>query len=157
MDVSLQWKGRMTFEGAGDSGFVQRLDSDVSAGGDDSAARPMEYIAIGLAGCTAMDVISILNKKKQAITGFEVRFHGGRAQEHPKVFTQAVIEYLIHGLDVDEAAVLRAIELSAEKYCPAQAMLVKAFPIRLIYKIFDGESKALVKEGEYLQKEVLGV
>ena len=58
MDISLSWKGRMTFEGAGDSGFVQRLDSEEAVGGDNSGARPMELIAIGLAGCTAMDVIA---------------------------------------------------------------------------------------------------
>lgn len=154
MDVTLDWKGRMTFEGAGDSGFVQRLDSDVSVGGDNSGARPMEFIAIGLAGCTAMDVISILAKKKQALTDFKVMVHADRAGEHPKVFTQAVIEYHFHGKDVDEASVLRAIQLSADKYCPAQAMLSKVFPIRLVYKIFDGTSKALLKEGEYFQKEV---
>ena len=140
MDVSINWKGRMTFEGAGDSGFVQRLDSDESVGGDNSGARPMEFIGIGLAGCTAMDVISILSKKKQVVTDFQVNFRGERAAEHPKVFTRGVIEYLFHGSNIDEAAVLRAIGLSAEKYCPAQAMLGKVFPIRLVYKIFDGDT-----------------
>lgn len=153
MDVSLDWKGGMTFEGAGPSGFVQRLDSDQSAGGDNSGARPMEFIAMGLAGCTGMDVISILNKKKQAITDFQVKLHADRAGEHPRVFTQAVIEYLIYGSKVEEAAVIRAIELSAEKYCPAQAMLEKAFPIRLTYKIFDASTKTLIHEGEYFQQK----
>ena len=152
MDITLNWKERMTFEGTGPSGFTQRLDSDVSAGGDNSGARPMEMIAIGLAGCTAMDVISILTKKKQSITDFKVNFRGDRAQDHPKVFTASIIEYQIHGTDIDEAAVLRAIELSAEKYCPAQAMLEKAFPIRLTYKIFDTTSNVLLKEGEYIPK-----
>lgn len=156
MDVSMNWKGGITFEGAGPSGFVQRLDSDESVGGDNSGGRPMEFIVIGLAGCTAMDVISILSKKKQAVTDFQVNVHADRANEHPKVFTQAVIEYLIQGSDVDEAAVLRAIELSAEKYCPAQAMLAKAFPIRLTYKIYDAATNDLLKEGEYFQ-ETTGV
>lgn len=151
MDISLAWKGKMTFEGVGGSGFVQRLDSDTSVGGDNSGARPMELIAIGLAGCTAMDVISILAKKKQAVADFQVNVHADRAVEHPKVFIEAVIEYMFYGNDLDEAAVLRAIELSAEKYCPAQAMLSKAFPIRLVYKIYDSDSKKLVREGEYNQ------
>ncbi len=151
MDVTLNWKGRMTFEGAGPSGFQQRLDSDAGVGGDDSGARPMEFIALGLAGCTAMDVISILSKKKQNVTDFQVQFHGDRAEEHPKVFTAGTIEYLVYGTDVDEAALLRAIELSAEKYCPAQAMLSKSFPIRLVYKIFDAASGKLLKKGEYEQ------
>lgn len=153
MDVKLNWRGRMTFEGTGPSGFVQRLDTDQASGGDDSGARPMEMIAFGLAGCTAMDVISILSKKKQNVTDFKVEFHGDRAGEHPKVFTASVIEYHIYGSNVDEAAVVRAIELSAEKYCPAQAMLSKAFPIRLTYKIFDAGTEALLKEGEYMQKQ----
>lgn len=151
MDVVLNWRGRMMFEGKAPSGFTQRLDTDESAGGDNSAARPMEFIAMGLAGCTAMDVISILTKKKQPVTDLQVNLHADRAEEHPKVFTGAVIEYKVYGTGIDESAVLRAIELSAEKYCPAQAMLEKAFPIKLTYKIFDADSKDLLKEGEYIQ------
>ena len=151
MDVILSWKGRMLFEGVGGSGFVQKLDTDASVGGDDSGARPMEFIALGLAGCTAMDVISILQKKKQPVSDFKVQLHAERADEHPKVFTEAVIEYLVTGSDVDEAALLRAIELSAEKYCPAQAMLSKAFPIRMTYKILN-DSGEVINEGEYFAK-----
>jgi putative redox protein len=155
MDVVLNWRGSMVFEGVGPSGFVHRLDTDPSAGGNNSGARPMEMLAIGLAGCTAMDVVSILSKKQQTVTDFKVEFHGDRANEHPKVFTASVIEYQIYGKNVDETAVVRAIELSAEKYCPAQAMLSKAFPIRLVYKIFDSESKTLLKQGEYFQKQTV--
>ncbi|MCA2002769.1 MAG: OsmC family protein [Chloroflexi bacterium] len=151
MEVTLKWKGKMAFEGAGDTGFVQQMDADSAVGGENSAARPMEFIALGLAGCTAMDVISILQKKKQPVNGFQVLVHAARAEEHPKVFTAATIEYLVNGKDVDEAALLRAIELSAEKYCPAQAMLGKAFPMRLVYKILD-ESGAVLKQGTYQAK-----
>ena len=152
MEVVLNWKGKMSFEGVGDSGFVQKLDTDTSVGGDNGAARPMEFIMIGLAGCTGMDVISILQKKKQPVADFRVQIHALRADEHPKVVTSAVIEYLVTGRDVDEAALLRAIELSAEKYCPAQAMLSKAFPMQLVYKIFDEDGKTVVKQGEYKVK-----
>jgi len=152
MEVVLNWKGKMSFEGVSNSGFVQKMDSDTPVGGDNSAARPMEFIGIGLAGCTAMDVISILQKKRQPVTDFRVQIHAPRADEHPKVFTSAVIEYLVTGKDVDEAALLRAIELSAEKYCPAQAMLSKAFPMQLVYKIFDEDGKTVVKQGEYKAK-----
>lgn len=152
MDVVLSWKGRMSFESVSDSGFAQKMDADGVAGGDNSAARPMEFIAIGLAGCTGMDVISILQKKKQPVTDFQVQVHAPQADEHPKVFSSAVIEYLVTGKDVDEAALLRAIELSAEKYCPAQAMLGKAFPMQLVYKIFDEDGKTLIKQGVYTAK-----
>ena len=153
MEVVLSWKGRMSFEGMSDSGFRQKMDTD-AAGGENSAARPMEFIAFGLAGCTGMDVISILQKKNQAVTDFQVRVHARQANEHPKVFSNAVIEYLVTGKDVDETAVLRAIELSAEKYCPAQAMLGKAFPMQLVYKIFDEDGQTLVKQGEYKSKHL---
>ena len=153
MEVVLNWKGKMSFEGTGDSGFTQKMDSDLTVGGENTAARPMEFIALGLAGCTGMDVISILQKKKLVITDFQVQVHAQTADEHPKIISSAVIEYLVSGRDVDEAAVLRAIQLSAEKYCPAQAMLVKAFPIQLIYKIFDESGKTLVKQGEHVAKQ----
>ena len=155
MEAVLNWKGRMSFEGASDSGFVQKMDADEMGGGKNSAARPMEFIALGLAGCTGMDVISILQKKKQAISNFQVQVHAQRVDEHPKVISSAVIEYLVSGKDVDESAVLRAIELSAERYCPAQAMLGKAFPMQLVYKIFDEDGKTLVKQGEYVAKQVV--
>jgi putative redox protein len=152
MEVTLNWKGNMAFEGNAESGFVQRMDSDEAVGGENSAARPMEFIALGLAGCTGMDVISVLRKKQQAVKDFQVKVHAERAAEHPKVFTGAVIEYLVSGVSVDEAAVLRAIELSAEKYCPAQAMLAKAFPMKLVYKIFSEDGETLLREGEYKPK-----
>ena len=152
MDILLNWNGGMSFEGAGDSGFVQKMDAEESVGGENGAARPMEFIALGLAGCTAMDVISILRKKKQPVTDFKVMLHADRAEEHPKVFSHAVIEYLVTGENVDEAALLRAIELSAEKYCPAQAMLSKAFPMKLAYKILSEDGRTILKEGTYTSK-----
>jgi putative redox protein len=135
MDAKVNWQGRMTFTGSADSGFPVQLGTDPAVGGDNDGLRPMELIAIGLAGCTAMDVISILQKKQQDVTSFEVRVHADRAAEHPKVFTHITIEYLIEGRNIDPAAVERAIELSETKYCPAQTMLGKAAPIELTYKI----------------------
>jgi putative redox protein len=135
MDAKVTWKGRMTFEGAADSGFTVGLGADPSVGGDNDGLRPMELVAIGLAGCTAMDVISILQKKRQDITGFETQIHTERADEHPKVFTHVTIKYIVEGRGVDPAAVERAIELSATKYCPAQAMLEKAVEIEHTYQI----------------------
>ncbi|MCJ7435412.1 MAG: OsmC family protein [Anaerolineales bacterium] len=147
MHASVKWNSRMSFTGIADSGFPISLDTDESVGGDNCAARPLELIALGLAGCTAMDVISILQKKRQAVTSFEVKVDVARANEHPKVFTNAVIHYVITGRNIDEAALTRAIELSAVKYCPAQAMLAKAFPMELRYEIYeDGPQPKLVKE-----------
>lgn len=147
MEAVLSWKERMTFVGSADSGHEVRIDGDAGVGGDDNAARPMELIALGLAGCTGMDVISILRKKQQQVTSFDVKVSAERAQEHPKVFTRAVITYVLHGQGLDEASLLRAIELSALKYCPAQAMLSKAFPMEHRYQIY--EDDVLAKEGTW--------
>jgi putative redox protein len=94
-----------------------------------------------------MDVISILRKKQQKVSSFDVNVSAERAEEHPKVFTKAVITYVLHGQGLDEAALLRAIELSALKYCPAQAMLSKAFPMELRYQIYEGD--VLAQEGTW--------
>lgn len=151
MEFKINWTGGMAFDGVSESGFVQKMDADTAVGGGNKGARPIEFLGLGLAGCTGMDVISILQKKQQPVKAFEILVHADRANEHPKVFTQAIIEYRITGRDVDPSAVLRAIELSAEKYCPAQSMLSKAFPMRLIYKILDDNGE-LVREGAYQPK-----
>ncbi|MFZ5909603.1 MAG: OsmC family protein [Chloroflexota bacterium] len=151
MQARVNWKGRMSFVGTAGSGFQVDLGTEPEVGGDNDGFRPMELIATGLAGCTAMDVMSILTKKRQQVTAFEVRVEAERAAEHPKVFTSATIEYLVTGRNVDEAAVLRAIQLSAERYCPAQAMFAGVFPMTLRYKIFEAQEEGgkLVREGLY--------
>jgi len=142
MDAKVVWSGRMSFTGSAETGFEVPLGSDPSVGGDDDGFRPMELLAIGLAGCTAMDVISILRKKRQDVTAFEVRVHAERAAEHPKVFTRAHIHYTITGKDVDQAAVARAVELSETKYCPAQAMFREVMPIELTWEILPAPGNA---------------
>jgi len=151
MDAKVTWQQRLTFTGSADTGFSVPLGADAGVGGDEDGFRPMELIATGLAGCTAMDVISILQKKRQEVTAFEVQVHASRSEEHPKVFTSAEIEYFVVGRGLDEAALLRAIELSATRYCPAQAMFEKVFPITLKYQLFEEENgqRRLVKSGEY--------
>ena len=152
MDAKVTWKEGMSFTGSSDTGFDVPLGAEPEAGGTDDGFHPIELMAVSLAGCTAMDVISILKKKQQDVRAFEVQVHAKRAEEHPKVFTQALITYLATGHGVDEAALRRAIELSATKYCPAQAMLGKVMPIEMKYEIYEGESAAvrtLVKEGLY--------
>lgn len=140
MKAQVAWKSRLTFTGTADSGFDVPLGSYPEVGGDDDGFRPMELIAVGLAGCTAMDVISILNKKRQEVKDFLVKVEAERADQHPKVFTEATIEYHLAGKDISETAVTRALELSADSYCPAQAMLGKVFPIRLRYIIYEGDA-----------------
>jgi putative redox protein len=150
MKATVQWKEKMTFIGTPDSGFPVQMDADASFGGTDQGVRPMEMIALGLAGCTGMDVISILRKKRQQVTRFEVRVNAPRSADHPKVFTSALITYVVTGTNVEEAAVLRSIELSMTKYCPVQVMLAYAFPMELHYEIYEEEpdgGRRLISQG----------
>ena len=122
LDTKVTWKKRLSFTSTGANGFTVPLGAEPEVGGDNDGFEPMELIAIGLAGCTAMDTISILRKKQQDVTAFEVLVHAERAADFPKVFTHITLEYIVEGHQVDPKAVERSIELSATKYCPAQAM-----------------------------------
>lgn len=138
----------MSFTGTANTGFEVPLGAHPQVGGDNDGFRPLELMAVSLAGCTAMDVISILQKKRQEITDFRVEVDANQTDKHPKVITEAVIEYHVTGEDVAEKAVVRAIELSATRYCPAQSMLAKVFPMELKYFIYD-ERGDLVTKGVY--------
>ncbi len=140
MDAKVTWHQRLTFTGTADTGFEVPLGSIPKVGGDDDGFHPTELVLVGLAGCTAMDVISILQKKRQDVTGFEVKAHAERATEHPKVFTHVLVEYVITGHNLDPEAVERAVQLSREKYCTVNAMLSKA--VTIDHKITIQESGA---------------
>ena len=123
----------------GSNGMTIPLSAGTEAGGDDEGFEPMELIAIALAGCTGMDVISLLQKKRQEVTAFEVQVHAARTTEIPKVYNNIIIEYIVEGHNVEPAAVERSIELSSTKYCPVQAMLGKASKIEHKYTIKDAK------------------
>ena len=130
MKSKVVWKGGMAFTGSlENSGYLIPLDSAQAAGGKDLGFRPLQLFAIGLVGCTGMDVISILQKKRVEVTDFEVSAEIERAEEHPKVFTKIQLVYKVTGKNVDRKDVERAVELSETKYCPAQAMLDKVAEI----------------------------
>jgi putative redox protein len=157
MNASVAWRQGISFTGIADTGFEVPLGTDPEVGGANDGFRPLELMAVSLAGCTAMDVISILTKKKQQVTAFKVKVHAEQAQEFPKVFTQAVITYLVTGHAVDEVAVLRAIELSATKYCPVQAMLGRVVPMELVYEIYEDEGSGkvrLARQGMYRPQSI---
>ncbi len=139
MDAKVVLQDRMTFTGMTDAGFTVGLGAEPEVGGDNDGFRPLDLMLVSLAGCTAMDVISILRKKRQDVTGFEVQVHAERADEHPRVFTKIDVVYRVTGHSVDEKAVARAIELSETKYCPAQGMLGKVVPIVSTYTIHEAE------------------
>ncbi|HEX7567898.1 MAG TPA: OsmC family protein [Anaerolineaceae bacterium] len=129
MEAKVTWQKKMSFVGTGKFGLTVPIDTSIENGGDSSGFSPMELLLVGLAGCTAMDVISILEKKRQKVSRFEVRVNGERASEHPKVFTNIVVEYIVGGESIDRAAVDRAVELSETKYCSAMAIISKTAKI----------------------------
>ncbi|NOZ05920.1 MAG: OsmC family protein [Chloroflexi bacterium] len=134
-DAEVTWVGGMAFEGTTPTGHTVVLDAGEAVGGENKGFRPLSLLLVGLAGCTAMDVISILRKKRQDVTGLQVRVEAERAPDHPKVYTDIVLEFIVQGHDVDERAVARAIELSQTKYCSASGMLGKVAQISAQYRI----------------------
>jgi putative redox protein len=128
----------LRFVGTDDSGYAVHLDATAAAGGG-TALTPMELLLISLAGCSAMDVISILRKKRQLVEHLEVRVRGQRRDELPTIFTAIDLEYIVHGADVDPVAVERAIDLSRDRYCPVWAMLGRSVPIRSAFRIIRDE------------------
>jgi putative redox protein len=125
MDAKVIWNGNMSFTGSTGSELSLPIDTSLEHGGMGPGFSPMALVLVGLAGCTGMDVIDILRKKRQDVTAFEVKVHGDRVEEHPKVYNHIVVEYVVTGHAVDPAAVERAVDLSVTKYCSVQAMLSK--------------------------------
>ena len=140
MDITVNWKSGMSFDANGAAGFTLPIGTSPEFGGDNDGFSPMELVLFALAGCTGMDVISILEKKRQDVTGFEVRVHGDRSSTHPKVFTDITVSFVVTGRRIDPAAVERAVELSSTKYCPVQAMLGKAAHITHQITILEAEA-----------------
>jgi putative redox protein len=139
----------MRFMAESGSGHIVNLDASVEHGGADLGFRPMELLLVGLAGCTAMDVISILRKKRQEVRGYTVAVSGVRAETNPMVFTEITVEHRVFGHELDPEAVRRAIELSESRYCGAGAMLGKTARLTHTFRILeeDGlESGAQVAE-----------
>jgi putative redox protein len=129
----------MTFSGNAGGGFSVKMDASPAVGGDDSGFRPMQLLLVSLGGCTGMDILSILRKKRQDVTGFEIHLDARQAEEHPRIFTHINISYIIQGRGIRSGAVERAIELSETKYCPAQAMLAKSAAMEHTFEIIEVE------------------
>lgn len=121
MFASVEWQGRMKFQGSNSEGHGVSLDAYEKVGGDGSAMRPKELMLASLAGCTAMDVISILGKMKLTPELFRVEVQATETEEHPRVFSAFHIRYVVKG-EIPEAKLKKAIDLSQERYCGVTAM-----------------------------------
>ncbi len=128
----------MRFIGSSNSGHSVVMDAPASVGGSNTASTPMEILLSALGGCTGMDVISIMRKKKQNVTGLELNVKGEKAEDYPHRYTAIHIEYVITGKNISDEAVKRAIELSLEKYCSVGATIGNSADITNSYKIIQG-------------------
>jgi len=128
MESTVTWTSGMSFKSEQD-GHDIILDASKEFGGTDSGARPKTLLLSALGGCTAMDVVSILNKMRVDFTGLKIHVSAELTEEHPKVFKLIHLKYVFSGNDLPKDKLEKAVTLSQEKYCGVSAMLIKACPI----------------------------
>ena len=140
MDCTVRWTGGegMTFLAETSSNHVVAMDGAPDGGGRNLAPRPMEMVLVGTGGCTAYDVVVILRKSGQAVTGCEVQVTSERAETDPKVFTKIHMHFVVRGKGLKRNVVEHAIRLSHEKYCSASIMLGKTAEITKDFEIVEG-------------------
>ena len=135
MNISVNWVDGMLMVGKSHSGHSITMDGPHEIGGENLGVRPMEMLLLGVAGCTMIDVVTTLKKMRQDLTNCETKLSAERADEHPKVFTDIHIQFIVKGQDLDPKKVEKAITLSAEKYCSASIMLGKTASITHDFEI----------------------
>ena len=135
MNISVNWIDGMLMVGKSHSGHSITMDGPPEIGGNNLGVRPMEMLLLGVAGCTMIDVVTTLKKMRQDLTNCETKLSAERADEHPKVFTDIHIQFIVKGQDLDPKKVEKAITLSAEKYCSASIMFGKTASITHDFEI----------------------
>lgn len=144
MTVRARLETGMRFAVETGSGHRLILDAAEHNGGQDAGPRPMEMFLAGLAGCAGMDILAILRKKRQDVKGYELRIHGKRTEEHPKIFVKIRVEHIFTGHALQPEAVQRALTLTEEKYCGASAILGKTARLTHTFRII--EAGAMLQE-----------
>ena len=137
LTTTVELQHDMLFRATTGTGHELTMDARPAVGGNNAAARPMEMLLVGLGGCTGMDVISILRKMRQTVTSYQVHVAGDQAREHPRVFTRIDVEHVVRGRGLNVEMVKHAIELSATRYCSAEAMLGAVARIQEHYRVID--------------------
>ena len=137
MNLSVNWVDGMLMVGKSHSGHSITMDGPIEIGGENLGVRPMEMLLLGVAGCTMIDVVTTLKKMRQDLSHCETRISAERANEHPKVFTDIHIKFIVKGKDLDSKKVDKAITLSAEKYCSASIMLGKTANITHDFEVLE--------------------
>lgn len=137
MKARVKWVQDRTFLGESGSGHSVVMDGAPEAGGRDLGVRPMEMLLLGMGGCTAFDVVEILQKGREPIEDCVVELDGDRSEEIPKVYTRIRVRYIVTGNGLNPTKVERAVKLSAEKYCSATIMLAKTADVTHEIEIVD--------------------
>jgi putative redox protein len=137
MECTVRWTSGMTFLAETGSGHVAAMDGAPDGGGQNLAPRPMEMVLVGTGGCTAYDVVVILKKSGQPVTGCEVKLTSERAAADPKVFTKIHMQFTVRGRGLKRNVVEHAIRLSHDKYCSASIMLGKTAEITTGFEIVE--------------------
>lgn len=137
MDCTVKWIENMGFIAETGSGHTLTMDGAPEAGGRNLAPRPMEMMLAGAGGCTAYDVVLILQRGRHAIEDCEVKISAERADADPKVFVKLHYHYIVKGKGLKESAVERAVKLSADKYCSASIMLGKTAEVTHSFEVVD--------------------
>lgn len=137
MKARVKWVQDATFIGEAGSGHAVVMDGPPESGGRNLGPRPMEMLLLGMGGCTAFDVVYILQRARQPVLDCVVELAAERAEEAPKVFTKIHVHFIVSGRGLSEKQVERAVHLSAEKYCSASIMLGKAAEITHDYEVVE--------------------
>jgi putative redox protein len=137
MKATVKWLDHMSFVGESGSGHSVVMDGPPDDGGRNMGIRPMEMVLLGMGGCTAFDLVLILQRQRQAISDCQVDLVAERAAKVPKVFTKIHVHYIVSGKDLDEIKVARAVKMTAEKYCSVSIMLSASVEISHDFEIVE--------------------
>lgn len=141
----VRWNGKRRFIGADEAGHTVVMDAKVENKGEGTGIRPVELVLQGLGGCSGMDVISVLEKKRQDVRGLEVIVTGTPREDYPRIYTQISLEYVVTGFGVKPEAVARAVELSEEKYCSVMGMLVEDVHVTTTFRIVEARDAGVAE------------
>jgi putative redox protein len=139
MKATVKWLDNMSFVGESESGHSVVMDGPPDSGGRNMGVRPMEMVLLGMGGCTAFDLVLILQRQRQQVIDCRVELDADRADDVPKVFTRIHVHYVVTGKGLDDRKVARAVEMTAEKYCSVSIMLAQSVDITHDYEIVEAE------------------
>ena len=141
MKATVKWLDNMSFVGESESGHSVVMDGPPDSGGRNMGVRPMEMVLLGMGGCTAFDLVLILQRQRQQVIDCRVELDADRADDVPKVFTRIHVHYVVTGKGLDDKKVARAVEMTAEKYCSVSIMLAQSVDITHDYEIVESDSE----------------